>query len=334
MQINGVGDLAKAYSLQNRNTALKNDLQSLTLELTTGQVADIRGAVTGKTAYINDISRSLKTLDAYEFANREAGEFAGTVQRALDRVSTISTDFTATLMTGTNAGFSNAAGRIAPEAATALQSIVGALNSNIAGRAVFSGTGVDQLPLVDADTISDAVRTVVAGAGTVDDMIAAAEAWFDDPAGFATVAYRGTDSNLAPVAVSETVSAQFNIRADDPALRDTLRVIALAALADDPTLGLTDAQQAELYQKSLEPLLAAQGGVIDLQATTGFTEGQIEAERVRNGTERTSLEMARATILSKDPYDTATELEQVQFQLQSLYTMTSRMSALSLVNFL
>lgn len=334
MQINGLGDMAKAYAMQNRNTALQQDIGRLTKELSTGQIANVRKAVTGKTAYINDVARSLSKLDAYDTTTIEATQFATGVQTALERVNATSNDFIATLLSGANAGASDAASRIGPEAQDALRSIVGALNSNISGRAVFSGTGVDTRPLVDADTLTAALRGAVAGAGSIDDMIAAAVNWFDDPAGFATIAYRGADQSLEAVALSETQSVRFDIRADDPVLRATLRSVALAALADDAALGLSDTQKAELFQKTTEPLLEANDGVVDLQARTGFNEGLIEAERTRNSAERTSLEMARAKVMSADPYRAATELEQAQFQLQSLYAVTSRMSQLSLVNFL
>jgi flagellar hook-associated protein 3 FlgL len=74
--------------------------------------------------------------------------------------------------------------------------------------------------------------------------------------------------------------------------------------------------------------------MVNLQAQVGFSEARIEALTVRHSTERASLEMARNDLLSVDPYQSATELEQVQFQLQSLYAITSRMSQLSLVNYL
>ena len=54
----------------------------------------------------------------------------------------------------------------------------------------------------------------------------------------------------------------------------------------------------------------------------------------RNAAEVTSLTMAKNTLLEADPFEAATKLEEAQFQLQSLYTVTVRSSELSLVNFL
>ena len=60
----------------------------------------------------------------------------------------------------------------------------------------------------------------------------------------------------------------------------------------------------------------------------------MELISARNEAEETSLEFARNSLLAADPFETATELENVQFYLQSLYTVTARNSQLNLVNFL
>jgi flagellar hook-associated protein 3 FlgL len=46
------------------------------------------------------------------------------------------------------------------------------------------------------------------------------------------------------------------------------------------------------------------------------------------------MAFAKTGLLEIDPFEAATKLEEVQFQLQSLYSVTVRMSQLSLVKFL
>ncbi len=81
-------------------------------------------------------------------------------------------------------------------------------------------------------------------------------------------------------------------------------------------------------------MLIAQDDVIALRADVGFVESRIEKVAARNAAEVTGLEFAKVALLEIDPYEAATRLEEAQFQLQSLYTVTVRMSQLSLVNFL
>jgi flagellar hook-associated protein 3 FlgL len=334
MQINSLGDMARTYSMQSRNTALKQDLQRLTVEISTGQIADLRYGSDNNTFFLNDMGRSLKKLDGYALATQEAGQFISSIQSTLGRIGDMNSSFQSTLMTASNKAFGDTSSRILSEAKTTLGQVINAMNTSTGGRTVFAGISTDILPVAPQDDILSAVSAAMAGAGNVDDMLAAAQAWFEDPAGYSAIGYRGATTSLAPVTLSDSDTVQFDFRGDDPALRDILRNLVVIALADDPALGFTQAQQSELFQKSLNAVLDSSTEMVNLQAQVGFSEARIEALTVRHSTERASLEMARNDLLSVDPYQSATELEQVQFQLQSLYAITSRMSQLSLVNYL
>ena len=69
-------------------------------------------------------------------------------------------------------------------------------------------------------------------------------------------------------------------------------------------------------------------------ARVGVAEARIEQAATRNNAARTSLEYSRNKLIAADPYETAAQLQTVQFQLESLYSVTVRNANLSLVNFL
>jgi flagellar hook-associated protein 3 FlgL len=46
------------------------------------------------------------------------------------------------------------------------------------------------------------------------------------------------------------------------------------------------------------------------------------------------LQNAQLSLLSVDPYETATKMQEMQTQLQTLYAITARAARLSLVDFL
>jgi len=254
------------------------------------------------------------------------------VQTALNYIGDLNDSFRNTMIGGGTHALGNTS--VISEAKNSLGSVIGALNTSVGGRSVFSGIATDTAPLASSEDLLADLSAVMAGAGSVNDMINAAQAWFDDPAGFGTTGYLGSDTSLAPIQLSDTQTVELTVRADDPIFRDTLRDLALTALADDPALGLTSVQQSELLDRVSTNVLNTSGAVVELQSKVGSAEGRIESLSVRNGAERTSLEIARNDLLSIDTYQSATELEQVQFQLESLYAITSRMSQLSLVNYL
>jgi flagellar hook-associated protein 3 FlgL len=334
MQTGSLGDLAQSYAMQSRNTVLKQDIQRLTTELASGQIADVRQAISGNTAYANDLERSLTKLNGYDLSTTEAGQFAGGMQNALTRIGDLNTAFRDTLISTTSLGLSETSSSVLTQADHTLDGIINAMNTSISGRSLFAGASTDIQPIAPKEDLLDGLRTAVLGAISADDVLTAAQAWFDDPAGFASIGYQGADTSLAAISLSEQESAQLDLRGDNAVFKDTLMYLATIALADDPTLGLTEAQQSELIQKSLATAVNSSGQIIGLQAEVGISESKIETASVRNSAERSSLEIARNDLLSIDPYQAATELEQVQFQLESLFAITSRMSQLSLVNFL
>lgn len=334
MTITSLGDLSQSYAMKSRNGALKADIQRLTFELSSGRVADVRKAVGGSSAYVNDLERNLKKLDGFDLAAREASQFAAGAQSALARIGDLSNEFRDTLIANQGAALSANSDSILTQAKDTLDDLISAMNTSVSGRSIFAGTATDASPIVPADDLLAALSSAVSGAGNVDDMLTAAQLWFDDPAGYGTVGYLGSTDNLAQFSLSDDEGASFDLRGDDPALKAVLLNFAMIALADDPALGLSVTEQNELLKKSTPGLLAASGPIIDLQAKIGFSENRIETTTVRNSAERTALEIAKNDLLGVNPFETATELEQVQFQLQSLYAITSRMSQLSLVNFL
>ncbi|KIN67778.1 Flagellar hook-associated protein [Sulfitobacter donghicola DSW-25 = KCTC 12864 = JCM 14565] len=320
--------------VQSRSTALKQDIQRLTTELASGNLVDVREAIGGNTAYINDLERNLTKLDGYDLTTVEAGQLTGGAQVALEQIGSLATSFRDSLLTANNSGTSEVPESLIAEANANLDGVIAAMNTEIGGRSIFAGTATNSAAITSSEDLLAALTTAVSGASSVDDMLVLAEAWFDDPAGFESTAYLGSDQYLSPIPLSERNEARLDVRADDPVFRDTLRNIALVAISNDPSLALTPSQQGDLIQKSIGQAFTNSDAIIDIQAEVGVTESQIERVSVSNSAERTSLELARSNLLSADPFEAATELEQVQFQLQSLFTITSRMSQLSLVNFL
>jgi flagellar hook-associated protein 3 FlgL len=178
------------------------------------------------------------------------------------------------------------------------------------------------------------LRAVVSGQPTPEDMIAAAQAWFDDPAGFDASIYTGSATSLSAFQLSETEEVSLDIRATDPAIKSLIMNSALAAIASDPAIALDVEGRTELYRKTGLALQSGQDTLTKLRARVGVAQERIEAIETRNESEKTSMQFALGALLQADPFEVATELESVQFQLQSLYAATVRSSQLSLVNFL
>ncbi len=329
-----LGDLAHSFMLQRRSVALREDLYKLTDELSSGRVSDVREVLAGNHNYLSGLERSLEILDGYSVATTEAAYFTEAMQDSLDRVQEFSAQLGIDLIMASGGPVGVVSSSPSENAETQLDTVIKALNGTIAGRGLFAGTTTDGIAMEDAETLLNALSVAIAGQTTPEDIMTAADTWFDDPAGFDAVIYTGSDTALAPFVLSETERISLDIRANDPTLKEILKNISVAALTSDPALGLTVAEQSELYGITGLNLQSGQDQLTNLRSRIGLTEARIEQISVRNQAEETTTEFARNSLIEADPFETATNLESVQFQLQSLYSVTVRNSQLSLVNFL
>jgi flagellar hook-associated protein 3 FlgL len=139
---------------------------------------------------------------------------------------------------------------------------------------------------------------------------------------------------LSAITLGSGESVRLSIRADDPVLRAQIKEVALTALLNDDALALAPGLRSDLARDAGGNLLGAQTDLTQLRADLGFAEERVARAESRISAEISSLGIARSTLVSVDPSATAGELQQVQFQLEALYTLTARTSRLSLVNFL
>lgn len=334
MTMTAIGDLAASLTFLRNSTSLKQTISTLTTELSTGTVADIHGRLGGNYAYLSEIDSSLITLAGHATAAAEAGTIATSMQASLSMVYDRSSELAQTLMT-TDLNAAHATQNIGSvHAREDLGTMVSALNTSVAGRALFSGSAVGTVPLADSAALLDGLRTELAGLTDPADIRTAATAWFGSGGGFDTDIYQGSTQDLAPMRLGDGQSADLMLRADDPVFKSLLMETALAALADDPALGLSEADANTLRFETGTNLLAVKDQVIELQGKLGLQEMRIEEAQTALSVQRLVLEETRGQLLAADPFETAAYLEDAQFRLDALFAVAARSASLKLVNYL
>ena len=210
------------------------------------------------------------------------------------------------------------------------------MNAQIGGRALFAGAATDSPALADADTILSALTEVTATAADAAEAADRVDDWFAPGGDFDTsgLGYVGSATRMSGFRVADGTRADIHIRADDPAIRETLKGLALAALVKDGPFNGNVEQRSDLARIAGGQLLSSQSAFIAARAEVGTAQATIENATTQNAAERTALSISRNEITSIDPYQTAVELREVEVQLETLYSMTARLSRLSLVNYL
>ena len=223
----------------------------------------------------------------------------------------------------------------ANDGAARFEVMVNALNTQAGGRSLFSGTSTDSAAVASADILLATLENEIAiSAPTTAQVVESIVAdWFAPGGGFETTGYLGSPQSLGIVQVSNSTETGSPPRADDQRIRDMLKATAMAALVARGTLAIGTAQEAALLKRSGTEILQADRGLVELQAEIGVEEQKIERAGAENAAEEASLSYARNELLAVDPFESATELRDLESRLQALYAITSRLSRLSLAEY-
>lgn len=336
MTITSIGDLAQNLQLRRDNASLRADLLKATRELSTGRSDDLVGRFGGDFTPLADVELGLKRSESFLNNISEQRLRYDAAQAALGTIRDIAEQIAGPLVLVQETSDTDLVRNAARDALARFQSVVTTLNASVAGSTLFAGVASDGPALAQADTILSALQADVAtaGAATADDVLAVVSAWFAPGGGFDSVAYLGGTTPTNELPVSETATARPLETAADPRIRDVLAALSLSALAGRGVLDGDPDEQARLARESGLRLLTADEGVVELMSDIGTQENRITRAEAETRSRRASLEIARNDLVGVDPFDAATKLRATEAQLESLYTMTARLSRLSLTAYL
>lgn len=334
MTIVSIGDLAQNLQLRRDTARVNSDLNRLANELSSGLKSDIGAAVGGDFRALAGIERSLTSLDAYGVAAKEASVATEVSQNVLQRIGDDSAVLANSLLLVQNLPDSQLLDTSAQDARSQFASAVAGLNSSVAGRSLFAGQDFEGPSLADAETILGDLLTAVGTPADANDVLTAVDAWFAPGGPFETNAYQGSVAPAAPVRVADGVEVTALRQAIDPGVVGTLKELATAALIDLGVLAGNPNERIVLGRTVGERLLSANDDLIDLRSEIGVVQERISRAQAQNSAEQSSYELVRSDLVSADPYETATRLQSVESQLRTLYTVTGRLSDLSLTSYL
>ncbi len=336
MNTTSIGDLAQTFVQRRANVGLTRELNRLGTELVTGLRENVGTATSGDVGAIAGIERNLASVRAYKTAASEAALMMSASQSALnlfgETAANLSDDLAA--VRGSVDPVVNAS--LARGARDAFNAMAASLNTSAAGRSLFGGTATDVAPVAGGEAM---LATLAADLGastaiTAGDIASFVDDWFSDTGAFMTGSYRGATDNLAPMRVSPEDRATFDVRADDPAIRASLAATAKAAILDLGTGAGDQVLQQSLLTIAGDDIFGTHGGITALRSGIGVAQERIDIATGRVAAEETALQIARVDLIGADQYETATRLQGTQAQLEALYTVTARMSRLSLTNYL
>lgn len=331
-----LSDLSQFFQLRRDTVRVRQGLAAATQELSSGKKSDLGKSLSGNFAPLVALDQQLSALAGYETNAKEAMLFADTTQIALERVKSVGDHLGTRLLGIAEADITSVGVVFSTESRGGFEQAVAALNSSVAGRSIFGGAATDRSPLADGGTMLAEIRAMATAlpATTAADIVTVVDDYFYTVGGgFETNGYAGSAAQISNFKVAEGREIEMPIKADDKVIRDQLRGLALGAMLEGA--GVTDTtQRVRLAHLAGEAIISNQDRMLSLQAQVGSAQARIETASTQNSSEKAALQMARSDIVSVDQYEVATELQNLQVQLETIYTITARLSRLSLTNYL
>lgn len=214
---------------------------------------------------------------------------------------------------------------VATQAREALSEVLSRLNVRHGERYLFSGDATATAPFLDADALLNDLQTIAAGAVDEADFAAQVQTYFDDPAGgFQTSFYQGT----------QTASDGDAVLPNQGAFSDMFMGLSIMALSAPGTAIPFAAVGAPAMDTALERLDRGRTLLVDVEASIGIRQDSLQSELDLLGREKVLLTSSFQDLTGKDQYEAATQLKELEANLEASYLLTSRLSNLSLLNYL
>lgn len=337
MPIQSIGDQARAFALQLATNRLKTSMSTLTEEMASGESADIATRLNGNTRVLSGIEARLSMTAQHQRSAADAAMIARGIQDLLEGARRETTELGEVLASDPFLGGGMQQRLHARQSSQVFETVVQRLNGTGAGRFLMSGLASDRPPLAPSSQMLDSLVGATAGLNTAAAIGDSISAWFDAPpgaGGFLDTAYVGTLGETQQFRVADDMAVSIMTSAAAPAVREMLKGLAMAAIADRGILPAQDPELGLLLARAGRTMLAADHAVIGEQARVGLTEQIVDRARTMNSSALSMLQLSRAEIRSADPYETAAALAEVKTQLEALHAVTARLSKLKLVDFL
>ena len=328
----GVPTLLNHMRLSSAVGELRQQAEKSRTEVVTGRKSDIPRAL-GAGMFDAQLLRSaIDGAGLHREAISRLAIRAEIAQRALSEVSSGAAQLNAELLAALGRGDEAAVAVSSTESRARIETAFSRLNVRVEGLSLFAGDAADQNALTSADQLLLDVSSIYTGAASSSQLEADLDFYFNDPAGgFATSIYTGGAGALGSFEISDGEHASATAKANEPAIKDLLRGLAVIAVAGSaPPSTYRDASLASAGSH----VLNGADGIVEISTRIGIDEKRANDAGVRLDEEEPALAAAYNALTAVDPYEAASRLQAIESQVEASYVLTSRLARLSLANFI
>lgn len=324
---------------------IQSELTQAQGELATGRHADIGLRLGARTSDAVALHGLRARFDAFADGNAQTSTRLSATQTALTAVSGVAQSLQKDVVAAL-AGLATPAA-LANNADTGLSDVIATLNTAVAGDRVFAGINTDAAPFADdggsgraqvAATFTAAFGIAPGDTGASAITPAAMQSFLDGAFAtqFGSPAWQSDWSRASDTPITTRVSPTqvmtTSVTANDQALRGIVQVSAM--LSGIGLQSLSAATRDVVLAQASKMLGRATGDIAALQGAVGTMQNVVTSATDSMKRAGQFVDTRIGTFEDADPAEIAARIASLTTQLESAYSLTGKISQLSLVKFL
>lgn len=360
MKLSAISSSAIQNAMRLTITQTQNQMTSASVEATTGVYDDIGLSLGGKTSQSIDLTRDMSRIDSIISSNSVASARMSASQTAMSDMTTQAQSYLDQLVALQGNQDGSSITLTQTTATSTLSSFMSDANTQLNGQYIFAGTNTDVQPVTDqTDDVTTAIQTNLQAYATmkgttVDSMTA--DQMTDFITNYVAPAFTGVAASPAPDTTSDFVdipdwstwssasdqnqSSRINnsevVDTSTNTNSDGMRYLALSTTIAGALMGQglgTDALNA-VTSNAISYSRQAIDGINAQASELGLSQSRVTKADDTLNAQKDIMNTSIGDLQGVDTYTASTKVNSLETQLETAYTIVSKISQLSLVNYL
>ena len=352
MSTSNVSNISIQTSMRLTIRQAQTELLQAQQEVSTGYFADIGAELGSKTSTVVDLNRESLRLSSILSNNSIATQRLSGSQEALNQIAKAAEEMNQSLIT--ISGSTNTIGTTIGTVKSSLDTMTDMANSAINGEFLFSGINTDVQPLAKYDETSAAkvafdnafnsyfgfAPTDTAGTATIV-ATGGAPSMEDFIGNVLEPMYSGADwttdwSSASDEVMTSRITQSETVNTSASANEDGFRYFALAGVITQELMNIgapADAVTVAI-NSAIDYTGKAISGINKTRSELGLSENRIEKADSSLQIQVDIIETSLSSKIEVDAYEASTKVNSLLAMVEASYTLTAKIQALSLVNYL
>ncbi|AVA20345.1 flagellar hook-associated family protein [Rhizobium sp. LEGMi198b] len=352
MKLSFISSAAIQNAMRQTIRQSQNEMTDASTEATTGVYADIGVALGSNTALSVNLTREVTRIDSLLSSNSIADQRMSSSQTALSDMSSQSQKLMDQLVALRGNTDGSSVSLTQQTASATLSSFISDANTMVNGEYLFAGTNTDVQPMTDytadattsiqtalAQYASDNGTTVedLTGDQMTDFITTEVEPMFTSDSASAPDNWASwsaaSDQNMSSrISNSEVIDSSTN--ANEPGMRYLALATTVVNSLMDSSLGLNQDALNAVNDQATSYTRQAIDGINDQSSQLGLSQSRLSDANTSLNAQKDIINTNIGDLTGVDPYEASTKVNSLETQLETAYTIVSKIQQLSLVNYL